>query len=310
MNDASESYISKIYKNKNDDKVNKYNISNMNSIIIIILVGLFVGLLMLIWNHFKVKYSSIRKHDQNSKHNATKIIIYTEFFISKNKSRQNEIDKVLFENSRLNEIDEIKLIVHNQQEVDTLKFMFNEQKMNMRKINLIRHFHKQRSTFGDFFTIMKMSDKDEINIVANNDILFESSIGMLKQMRLNEAVVLNRYCPHTQKTNWACQDAWVIRGSPKILSESRSRSRSYSYLKYKSKSMHNKSDLTSISFTPGVFGCDPVLSALLIKNGYTLINPSLTIKSYHIHASDVRTGTRLKNYVFGKKAWPLQSHWK
>ena len=58
------------------------------------------------------------------------------------------------------------------------------------------------------------------------------------------------------------QDVWVFYGRPVIL---------------------------GASFHLGIPGCDNRIAKVIEDAGYTVINPSKTIRSYHLHASGFRT---------------------
>jgi hypothetical protein len=59
-------------------------------------------------------------------------------------------------------------------------------------------------------------------------------------------------------------------------------------------------------FTLGVCGCDNKIAYLLGENGYYVINPSKTLKTYHLHLTNVR------NYlnVVGEATERIPPHYK
>lgn len=122
-----------------------------------------------------------------------------------------------------------------------------------------------RPTFRTFFEcvnniLIKLGkDQNVVNVIANSDIYFEE-ITVLPTY--NQCFGLTRYevnknGPITFLNRSDSQDSFFFRGFIKIP-------------KY-------------CDFTTGIGGCDNRLCAELLNVGYEMLNPSLTIKSFHIH---------------------------
>lgn len=125
-----------------------------------------------------------------------------------------------------------------------------------------------RPTFRTFFecanNIMARlgNDQNIISVFANSDIYFEE-IQILP--KFDEIFALTRYevkrnGPITFLNRADSQDSWIARGFIKIP-------------KY-------------CDHFQGRGGCDNRLAAELLNVGYKVLNPSLTIKSFHLHDGD------------------------
>jgi hypothetical protein len=126
-----------------------------------------------------------------------------------------------------------------------------------------------RPTFQYLFDLC---DPDCVNIIANSDIYFAKP----------DLLSIATYY-HDESTHGTCmalsrwditdrgpelwdhkdsQDVWVFYGRPVIL---------------------------GADFNLGIPGCDNRIAKVIEEAGYTVINPSKTIRSYHLHASGFRT---------------------
>jgi hypothetical protein len=251
---------------------------------IIIIIGLIVVIilsLLAVNNYFSIR--SVKPISHKNVLQANGISLFIEFYISSSPERRNEIEHVLVQNIKCNEIQEVHIIIHEPREEEYLQNLSSLQELP-RKWHIHKDFFTTRSSFGDIFSrVNKVYKDDNINIVANNDIAFDSSVKLLLQLRKNEAIILNRYCPFSKQMAFLCHDAWAVRGPVKI-------------------------PLTRLKFSPGMFGCDFALTCNFQKAGYTVFNPSLSIKSYHYHRSNIKT-QKISDFVHGKKLAILPTHW-
>ena len=123
-----------------------------------------------------------------------------------------------------------------------------------------------RPTYNDFFkAINEVAMPSDISIIANLDIYFDESILLAKRMDEHDAYALTRW--DVEGKNFVflnrndSQDVWVIKGKPKMV---------------------------SADFGIGNPGCDNALAYRLKRAGYNVSNPSLSIKTYHVHNSGTR----------------------
>jgi len=165
------------------------------------------------------------------------INLFTNYYVDKSLPRQKEID----------------LCVRNN--------------LNNPLINFILIESQDRLKYDDYFRVVNnYTGSDDINIIANLDIYFDSTVQLVQQLPSKHAYALGRWdlkADGTIKHSNRCdsQDAWVFKGTiNKVMGD----------------------------FNLGLCGCDNRLAYELHAAGYTVINPSLSIKAIHAHASDIR----------------------
>lgn len=123
-----------------------------------------------------------------------------------------------------------------------------------------------KPTFAELFEITR-ANPDDINIIANTDIFFDHTIEEVKKISSREAWCLTRwnYLGYNRAeffNRHDSQDVWVFRGP--VRKE------------------------TDGAYGMGVAGCDNRLAFELKKAGYIVRNPSLSIRCYHYHISEIR----------------------
>lgn len=113
-----------------------------------------------------------------------------------------------------------------------------------------------RPSFRTFFkAVNRITQPDDINIIANSDIYFKELPSGPKN---NQSFALTRYEGDIFLNRADSQDTWIFTGEIKI---------------------PNYCD-----FWMGTPGCDNRIAKELLLVGYDVINPSLTIKTYHLHS--------------------------
>ncbi len=127
-----------------------------------------------------------------------------------------------------------------------------------------------RPSFDNIFQfINRVSSEDDVNIIANSDIyLDEESIWLIKKwIKENECFALARWDTYfdgkpihfnRRDTN----DVWIFKGKIK--------------------------DIPDCDFTMGIPGCDNAICERIKRAGYVVKNPSMDIKTYHLHSTGVR----------------------
>ena len=133
-----------------------------------------------------------------------------------------------------------------------------------------------RPTYNDYFSITRnfFNDDNNINIISNLDIIIpqetlysEVSKTINDYIDSKTCLALSRWDIQENNTyvhfdRSDSQDTWIfIGGVPNI----------------------NGAD-----FTLGKCGCDNKILYLLDESGYFLINPSKTLKTYHLHLTNIR----------------------
>lgn len=123
-------------------------------------------------------------------------------------------------------------------------------------------------TDTNFSALFKLFHPSKVNIVANSDIIFDNTIKLVSQINTRTVYALTRYDMTGKLFNVSySQDTWVIRGEM-------------------NQDLWNNGNF---AFSMGLRGCDNRLAWELNNAGYTVLNPSLSVKTYHIHCSTVRT---------------------
>jgi hypothetical protein len=182
------------------------------------------------------------------------INLITSYFKSENTERQAELDTCLRRN-----ID--------NKSFDSLTVLIDQYPMKLDGNCNMVYIH-ERPTFDAFFHFAK---PNQWNVVCNSDIYFDETIRLLNGRGKSEFLALCRY--DVLKNGEVkflnrrdAQDAWCFFGKPK--------------------------DKLKAMFYQGVPGCDNVLARIAKQSGYTVLNPSLTIKCYHLHNSNERSYTQ------------------
>ncbi len=134
-------------------------------------------------------------------------------------------------------------------------------------INLIIINSQERLKYSYYFDLLnKISSSNDINVIANGDIYFDETIKLLENLDSETFFALSRWevdrsnkIKHFNRAD--SQDTWAWRGKSKLINN---------------------------NFNIGVPGCDNRLAYEANKAGYKVRNPSLDIKTYHLHISNLR----------------------
>jgi hypothetical protein len=117
-----------------------------------------------------------------------------------------------------------------------------------------------------FQKINEITGPEDINIICNSDIYFDNTIELANKIQHKQVYALSRWdvihpwkIVHFDRQD--SQDTWVVRG---------------------------RVDGVFGDFTLGIRGCDNRIAYEFNKAGYTVSNPSKSIKSYHLHKSNIR----------------------
>lgn len=181
------------------------------------------------------------------------INLFTSYYITDPK-RQKELDECLEKNIENKCIDNVYLLIEQHIEINKPKV----------KAVLI----KSRPTFNVFFELINtLTGPEDHNVIANSDIYVDESVcDATQRLPFSVCWALTRYDVNGDSVKFLnrpdSQDTWLIRGHVNNV----------------------KAD-----FTMGTPGCDNSLAYLFSRAGYKVQNPSLSIKTYHVHNSGVRS---------------------
>lgn len=127
-----------------------------------------------------------------------------------------------------------------------------------------------KPTYSSFFQqINKLAEPDDISIICNSDIFLDETITLATTMKPNQMYALlrwewygpNRIIFHPRPDS---QDTWIVKG---------------------------KVEKVFGDFTLGIRGCDNRIAHEFLTAGYDVSNPSMSIKTYHVHNSNIRNYT-------------------
>lgn len=127
-----------------------------------------------------------------------------------------------------------------------------------------------KPTYDYFFEqINKVTGPDDINIICNSDIFFDETIELANRIKHKQLFALSRWdYLHPWRITFFdradSQDTWIVRG---------------------------KIENVFGNFTLGTRGCDNRIAHEFHTAGYEVLNPSKTIKTYHLHNSGIRNYT-------------------
>ena len=210
---------------------------------------------------------TLRRHPQRL---YAKAVWIAQYFEPQNSERMQEILLVIRLNCENAQIDEIVLL--NEKIYDTSVLRHPK----IRQINIGR-----RLTYKTVFDFTKDHFGNDVLILLSNlDITFDANdLDDVKHLDLRDTVLaLSRYDVTDIKTRSArffryfedvscSQDTWIYTSLRREFSD-------------------------DFDIYLGIPGCDGRLSCLLSDMGISVINPSLTIRTYHYHLTDLRTYDR------------------
>lgn len=202
-----------------------------------------------------------------------KFHLYNNYYVDRTPNRQYELEQCFIRNILCSEIDRIIVLMSNAHQMHFVQMLLrNDLEAYSKKIKVV--LSETRPTYRDWFSMTrKYTDINSISCIANSDIIFtDEEIQKIKQydFGINNCIALSRWdisdindlsksIIHDRSDS---QDAWIKKGSFK--------------------------DIPEAKFTLGIAGCDNRIAYLLEQSGYKLFNPCYSIKSYHLHNSNVR----------------------
>lgn len=227
--------------------------------------------------------------------NKINVNLITNFYIDQDRNRQNEIEYCLIDNFRNPNLNRLSIIVCDELSNDRINNIISLNGLNIDKSDIVRM--NDRPTYDDYFTITRQH-QNEINIVSNSDIMFdEVGIKMMidyfieRGNKMHGCMALSRWDMQKDYSQadaklfkymgWGSQDAWVFYGGVDSREE------------YK--------------FILGKLGCDSKIAFFLSENGYDVINPSRTIKIYHLHLIPVHNYSEMERMPRPYKYIPISN---
>ena len=192
--------------------------------------------------------------------NPNQLWFFTQYYVPKEFNRRIELVKTLSKNVQNPFID--KIILLNESEVKYEK----HDKITQIVIG-------KRLFYSDIYNYIYNEVPDNVTVVyANADIYLDTTIRNIWSVNIEDKFfALLRYeNGEIYGPRPDSQDAW-------ILSSNSVKTRSNNY--------------KDLEFSFGVMGCDNAITLEMMRQKYLIVNPSLTIKTHHLHDSAIR------NYV-------------
>lgn len=189
-----------------------------------------------------------------------KIRLFVNYFVHPDRERAKEIDACLLANLSCESIDEVVILTDK-----LYKILKGQNKIKKIVIG------SDRPTYYDFFqAINEYTGARDINIVSNSDIVFNNTVELARNnLRRFECYSLTRWdIKRSGKLKFFnrndSQDCWIFRGKVKLYDE------------YK-------------VVVGGKAGCDNAIAHRLDKNGFRMLNISLSLIIVHVHLTKIRT---------------------
>lgn len=193
-----------------------------------------------------------------------------EYFLSTNSNRDIEYKTCINENINNSLIDQIFVFISDNSVLD----------IQSSKIEIVKL--TERPTFKYLFEYCNSHLQNEICIVANTDIIFDSTLAYLNGSKLNNTfLALTRWDLLHDGSVWQAQFYnHLFRGGPTttgMLSQD-------SWIFQTPIKIDDRLD-----FLMGKPGCDNRIVQILHENNYNVKNPSMQIITKHLHISNYRT---------------------
>ncbi len=204
------------------------------------------------------------------------INIYLHYFKHKNQKRRNELDYCCKQNIKNQHVDKVFFLLETAGDMQPW----------MQSEKCVIFDASKRMNFEDMFDYSNSkTSNDDINIICNLDIFLDDTVLKIKDnIKNNHFLALTRWNIDlsTKKANLflvnCSQDCWVWKGKVDL----------------------KKLDL---NFDFGKPGCDNAICGEFHNAGYTVLNPSMEIKTYHMHTETTREYS--DNDVVRKKLYLL-----
>jgi hypothetical protein len=200
--------------------------------------------------------------------NIDNINLFYQFFIHSNKERQEEIVTCLQNNVTNKYISNIYLL--NER-------IYTDDELTVSSDKIIQVDIKRRLMFKDVFEYIDSNNIKGYNVIINADIFFDENIKNLfnSDIHINKKMyALLRYEYNKENINDSelfgdrgdSQDTWIIHSNFSI----------------------GKKESKIFNFEFGKPGCDNKMIYLMSLLGYEVLNDPEYIKSYHVHATNIR----------------------
>lgn len=193
------------------------------------------------------------------------IYLIQQYFVPDKAARGREIRKALDENLACPYVDHVVLL-------NEKRHVLPHDSAKLEEV-VIGH----RLTYLDVFKYIKTAvPKNALVVFSNSDIYVDSTLRNLYSLDMTKCFIsLLRY--DVDPTSLAppklfgprpdSQDTWIVAAA----------------------SVDFEPTEADFGFSFGVSGCDNAINVSMLRRKFSVVNPALTIKTYHLHASNIRT---------------------
>jgi len=189
-------------------------------------------------------------------------VFVTQYYTAGTEHRQSEIDRCL-QNNVKQDIDNVVVMTEDSADMENARSLLGD----VEKVTFVNLEH--RMTYFDAIDYTNKNFAGHVVMIANSDILItdEDTMAPLRNVLAWDNIVLSllRWEETTGeiygKGRADSQDTWI----------------------YQSPLLIPKDDC---DFALGIPGCDNAISERFHRHGYHVLNPSKTIKTWHVHSED------------------------
>lgn len=204
------------------------------------------------------------------------------YYRDKNSERSMELNFCLLENLRNESLNKVIVISSEADYYKLLELVSEEEGLSEKIIPVITDV---RPSFNDYFMLLSklFNSDDNINIITNLDIIIPQESLLYASFYMptkNTCLALTRWDIKNgadYKNSSALyetpdsQDVWIFKGGV--------------------------SQIAGATFSLGSAGCDNSIAYQLEQAGYNVLNPSKTIKTYHLHLTNIRNYTNIVGHA-------------
>lgn len=217
--------------------------------------------------------------------------LITQFFQHKDENRYLEIKECLEHNCNCKYIDKIVLINEKDYSKEYKSLDINS------KIQQI--ITKKRLTYSDFIRYVYEKVPENVFVILSNaDIYFDESLKNLWKINMEDRML--------GLLRWDVRPKTVLNKSSSLYdAQSKQESKLFgprsdsqdSWIFLTDSIKKREWDYSKFNFQLGQAGCDNVFTGLILRQKFVISNPALTIKTHHIHNTNIRNYNSNKDFI-------------
>lgn len=225
--------------------------------------------------------------------NHIKHNLIVNYYTDKNTERTNELNYCIFKNLYNENINKV-VVICTESDYSKLLYIYNENKSK-----LIPIITDKRPTYNDYFAITTklFNGNTNINIIANLDIIINPE-ELVQQKGADIRKIVSDYI--TNNKTCLALTRWDVKADNVFNTNNHIDSSTFFDTPDSQDTwifMGGVPQISGADFTLGVAGCDNKIAYLLEASGYNVLNPSRTIKTYHLHLTNIRNYTDIVGHA-------------